>query len=112
MYGLAAYLNAAHFVPLERTTEILEALCGARPSDGTIALNLQLAANQPVDFEATTSPTSICRTLPWPAQRQHDGSTPFQLAPAHRAATQGCHQRPDSDQVQKLAVEEALKRQP
>ena len=39
------YLNAAHFVPLERTTEILEALCGARPSDGNIALNLQLAAN-------------------------------------------------------------------
>ena len=38
-------------MPLERTTEILEALCGARPSDGTIALNLQLAANQLVNFE-------------------------------------------------------------
>lgn len=106
------YLNAAHFVPLERTTEILEALCGARPSDGNIALNLQLAANQLMDFEATTFPASICRALPWPAQRQHDGSAPFQLAPAHRAAAQGRHQRPDSDKVQKLAVEEALKRQP
>ncbi len=39
------YLNAAHFMPLERTMEILEALCGARPSDGAIALNLQMAAN-------------------------------------------------------------------
>ena len=26
-------------------------LCGARPSDGTIVLNLQLAANRLVDFE-------------------------------------------------------------
>ena len=51
VHGLAVYLNAAHFVPLERTTEILEALCGARPSDGTIVLNLQLAADRPVDFE-------------------------------------------------------------
>ena len=51
VHGLAVYLNAAHFVPLERTTEILEALCGARPSDGTIALNLQLAADHLADFE-------------------------------------------------------------
>lgn len=51
VHGLAVYLNAAHFVPLERTTEILEALCGARPSDGTIVLNLQLAANRLIDFE-------------------------------------------------------------
>ena len=52
MHGLAVYLNAAHFVPLERSTEILEALCGARPSDGTIVLNLQLAADRLIDFEA------------------------------------------------------------
>ncbi|XLE15109.1 IS66 family transposase (plasmid) [Deinococcus altitudinis] len=51
VHGLAVYLNAAHFVPLERTSEILEALCGARPSDGTIMLNLQLAADRLVDFE-------------------------------------------------------------
>ena len=49
--GLAVYLNAAHFVPLERTTEIIEVLCGARPSDGTITLNLQLAADRLADFE-------------------------------------------------------------
>ena len=51
VHGLAVYLNAAHFVPLERTTEILEALCGARPSDGTIVSNLQLAADRLIDFE-------------------------------------------------------------
>ncbi|MGM9323250.1 IS66 family transposase, partial [Deinococcus aquaticus] len=46
------YLNVAHFVPLERTSEILQALCGARPSDGTIALNLNLAADRLQGFEA------------------------------------------------------------
>jgi transposase len=51
VHGLAVYLNVAHFVPLERTSEILEALCGARPSDGTIVLNLKLAADRLVDFE-------------------------------------------------------------
>ncbi|CAM4303553.1 Transposase IS66 [Deinococcus marmoris] len=45
------YLNAAHFVPLERTSDILEALCGVRPSDGTVVLNLQLAADRLTDFE-------------------------------------------------------------
>lgn len=45
------YLNAAHFVPLGRTSEILEATCGARPSDGTIALNLNLAAARLEGFE-------------------------------------------------------------
>ncbi|WP_291429815.1 transposase, partial [Deinococcus sp.] len=51
VHGLAVYLNAAHFVPMERTSEILDALCGARPSDGTIALNLNLAAARLEDFE-------------------------------------------------------------
>lgn len=51
VHGLAVYLNAAHFVPLERTGEILEAVCGARPSDGTIALNLSLAAARLEGFE-------------------------------------------------------------
>jgi transposase len=48
---LAVYLNTAHFVPLERTSEILQALCGARASDGTIVLNLQLAAERLVEFK-------------------------------------------------------------
>ena len=51
VHGLAVYLNAAHFVPLERTGEILDAVCGARPSDGTIALNLNLAAARLEGFE-------------------------------------------------------------
>ncbi|WP_345386121.1 IS66 family transposase, partial [Deinococcus aquaticus] len=52
VHALTVYLNVAHFVPLERTSEILQALCGARPSDGTIALNLNLAADRLQDFEA------------------------------------------------------------
>ena len=52
VHGLAVYLNTAHFIPLERTCQILDALCGARPSDGTIALNLNLAAERLVGFEA------------------------------------------------------------
>ncbi|MGM9319320.1 IS66 family transposase [Deinococcus aquaticus] len=52
VHALTVYLNVAHFVPLERTSEILQALCGVRPSDGTIALNLNLAADRLHDFEA------------------------------------------------------------
>ncbi|MCD0160533.1 IS66 family transposase [Deinococcus sp. 6YEL10] len=52
VHALTVYLNVAHFVPLERTSEILQALCGARPSDGTIALNLNLAADRLQDFES------------------------------------------------------------
>ena len=62
VHGLAVYLNAAHFVPLERTSEILEALCGARPSDGTIVLNLKLAAEHLVDFE-TQLKAALLRSL-------------------------------------------------
>ena len=51
VHGLAVYLNTAHFIPLERTGQILEALCGARPSDGTIALNLKLASGRLAGFE-------------------------------------------------------------
>lgn len=39
------------FVPLKRTSNILEAICGARLSDGTISLNLKLAAQRLVPFE-------------------------------------------------------------
>lgn len=52
LHGLAAYLNVVHFVPLKRTTEVLEALCGARLSDGTVALNLHRAAGQLSEFGA------------------------------------------------------------
>ena len=44
--GLSVYLNAVHFVSLKRTSNILEALCGAKLSDGTIALSLQMAAGR------------------------------------------------------------------
>lgn len=50
LHGLATYLNVVHFVPLGRTTEVIEALCGARMSDGTVALNLRLAAGQLSEF--------------------------------------------------------------
>ena len=60
VHGLAVYLNAAHFVPLNRTGEILEALCGARPSDGTIVLNLKVAADRLIDFE-TQLKTALLR---------------------------------------------------
>jgi len=62
-HGLSTYLNTAHFIPLERTCEIMQALswtkrhlaglsaCGATPSDGTIALNLKLAAQRLEGFE-------------------------------------------------------------
>lgn len=49
--GAAVYLNTAHFISLERTCQILDALCGARPSDGTVALNLGLAAERLTGFE-------------------------------------------------------------
>ena len=50
-HGLSTYLNTAHFIPLERTCEIMKALCGATPSDGTVALNLKLAAQRLEGFE-------------------------------------------------------------
>ena len=51
IHGLAVYLNAVHFVPLKRTANILEALCGAKLSDGTIALSLNVAAGRLAAFE-------------------------------------------------------------
>jgi transposase len=50
-HGLSTYLNTAHFIPLKRTCEIMEALCGATPSDGTVALNLKLASQRLEGFE-------------------------------------------------------------
>jgi len=50
-HGLSTYLNTAHFIPLKRTCDIMEALCGATPSDGTMASNLKLAAQRLEGFE-------------------------------------------------------------
>jgi transposase len=51
VHALGVYLNAAHFVPLERTSQILNAVCGANLSDGTIVLNLNLATERLTAFE-------------------------------------------------------------
>ncbi len=51
IHGLAVYLNAVHFVPLKRTATILEAVCGATISDGTIALSLNVAVGRLTTFE-------------------------------------------------------------
>ncbi|MFB9995468.1 IS66 family transposase [Deinococcus oregonensis] len=51
IHGLAVYLNAVHFVPFKRTANILEAVCGAKLSDGTIALSLNVAAERLTAFE-------------------------------------------------------------
>ncbi|SMB78136.1 transposase [Deinococcus hopiensis KR-140] len=51
IHGLAVYLNVVHFVPLKRTANILEAVCGTTISDGTIALSLNVAAERLTDFE-------------------------------------------------------------
>ena len=50
-HGLTTYLNTAHFIPLERTCDIMKALCSATPSDGTVAFNLKLAAQRLESFE-------------------------------------------------------------
>ncbi len=51
VHALGVYLNAAHFVPLERTSQILNAICGTNLSDGTIVLNLNLATQRLAGFE-------------------------------------------------------------
>ena len=52
VHALGIYLNAAHFVPLERTSQILNAICGASLSDGTLVLNLNLATERLAGFES------------------------------------------------------------
>jgi transposase len=51
VHGLATYLNVAHFIPFERTSEIINVLCGADLSDGTIDSSLKVAANELLGFE-------------------------------------------------------------
>lgn len=51
IHGLATLLNVVHFVPLKRTSNILEAVCGSKLSDGTITLGLSVAAGRLAAFE-------------------------------------------------------------
>ena len=52
MHALTTFLNVVHFIPLARTAEIVATLYGSAPSDGTILLNLNVAAERLKDFEA------------------------------------------------------------
>lgn len=53
LLATAVFLSVGHFIPLERVTQILTALFGADLSDGTVALNLTLAAQRLAVFEKT-----------------------------------------------------------
>jgi len=59
IHGLAVYLNAVHFVPLKRTSNILEALCGAKRSDGTIVRSMNVAAGRLAAFETELKATLL-----------------------------------------------------
>jgi transposase len=50
-HGLTTLLNTVHFIPLGRTCEIMQTLCGAAPSQGTVDLNLKRAAQRLEGFE-------------------------------------------------------------
>ncbi|WP_407540906.1 IS66 family transposase [Deinococcus radiomollis] len=52
VHALSTLLNVVHFIPLARTAEIISTLYGSAPSDGTILLNLNVAAERLKDFEA------------------------------------------------------------
>ncbi|WP_407538855.1 IS66 family transposase (plasmid) [Deinococcus radiomollis] len=52
VHALTTFLNVVHFIPLARTAEIVATLYGSAPSDGTILLNLNVAAERLKDFEA------------------------------------------------------------
>ena len=51
LHALTTYLNVVHFVPLERVTQLTDALFGASMSDGTVALNINLASERLQLFE-------------------------------------------------------------
>lgn len=52
VHGLATYLNAFHFIPLQRTSQIIQSICGANLSEATIDNALKVAAEQLLGFEA------------------------------------------------------------
>ncbi len=51
VHALTVYLNTAHFIPLERTAEILGSVYGAKLSDGTIQSALERCYNTLEGFE-------------------------------------------------------------
>ena len=51
VYALTVYLNTAHFIPLERTAEILGSVYRAKLSDGTIVSALERGYNTLEGFE-------------------------------------------------------------
>ena len=51
VHALSTLLNVGHFIPLQRTADIVNALFGTALSDGTVALNLQAASKRLEPFE-------------------------------------------------------------
>jgi len=52
VHALTTVLNTVHFIPLARTAELIRTLYGSAPYEGTIVLNLNLAAERLEAFEA------------------------------------------------------------
>ena len=57
VHALTTYLHTVHFIPLARTAELISTLYGSAPSQGTIVLNLNLAAERLEEFEALLKDT-------------------------------------------------------
>ncbi|SMB82702.1 IS66 family transposase [Deinococcus hopiensis] len=51
--AVAVYLNVAQFLPFKRVSDVLETLYGQRPSEGTLALHLNLATERLAGFEVS-----------------------------------------------------------
>jgi transposase len=51
VHALTTYLNVVHFIPLARTAQVISTLYGSAPTEGTIVLNLNLAAERLKGFE-------------------------------------------------------------
>lgn len=51
LHAFTTLLNVGHFIPLERVTQITDALFGASISDGTVVLNINLASERLEPFE-------------------------------------------------------------
>lgn len=50
-HAFTTLLNVGHFIPLERVAQLTDALFGASISDGTVAFNINLAADRLKPFE-------------------------------------------------------------
>nr|WP_245808569.1 transposase [Deinococcus hopiensis] len=51
--GLAVYQGVAQFLPFKQVGDVLETLCGQRPSEGTLAPHLNLATARLTGFEVS-----------------------------------------------------------